>query len=94
VGRRHFSAGLAVTTSRLFVLLGIACALAIIVFRAQSLGLERAHLIQQRQAQAVTLAQFASTYSARLYDQSSRIGSEVGDYIKRTNPSPETLRAY
>jgi hypothetical protein len=45
-----------------FILLGLIAAFAIVAFRVQSLVTEREHVLQQRRAQAATLAQFAATY--------------------------------
>jgi two-component sensor histidine kinase len=67
----------ALTPRRVFILLGLIAAVAIVAFRTQSLVSEREHVLQQRRAQAATLAQFAATYSARLYDQSSRASREI-----------------
>lgn len=76
------------------MLLGLLAVGAIVTLRTQSLVAERANLLEQRQAQAVTLAQFAATYSARLYDQSSRVASEIVDHIRKDNPTDAGLHDY
>ena len=82
------------TPRRLFVLLGVLAALAIIAFRAQSLAVEREHILQQRRAQAVTLAQFAATYSARLYDESSRVADDVVRRLRNGDLQGAALHDY
>lgn len=82
------------TQPRLFVLLGVVAAAAIIGLRVQSLILERDQVLQQRQAQAATLAQLAATYSARLYDQSSRVAREVAAQVRAAEPDDGALQAY
>src|SRR5437763_14380286 len=64
------------TPKRLFVLLGILAALAVIAFRAQSLALEREHVLQQRRAPVAPLAQVAATASPRLSDPHSRVARD------------------
>lgn len=83
-----------VTQRRLFLLLGLLAALVIVVLRAQSLAAERQQILQQREAQAATLAQFAATYSARLYDQSGRVAREVAAFLRDSNPSDAELQRY
>ena len=82
------------TQRRLFVLLGILAAGVIIGLRVQTLIVEQAQVLSQRQAQAATLAQFAATYSARLYDQSGRVAQEVARHVRDENPSDAALHAY
>jgi len=88
------AAGPVLTPRRLFMLLGVLAALAIVAFRGQSLIVEREHILQQRHAQAATLAQFAATYSARLYDQSSRLAEEVAQHVRAHDLSDPALHAY
>lgn len=82
------------TPRRLFVVLGVLAALSIIGFRAQSLIGERAQVVQQKRAQAATLAQFAAAYSARLYDQSSRVARDVAAHLRDHPDSDDALHAY
>lgn len=94
-GGRRPSVSLAeLTPRRLFILLGLLAAVAIIGFRAESLLSERSQILQQRQAQAVTLAQFAASYSARLYDQSSAAASQVAAHVRTTKLSGPALHDY
>jgi two-component sensor histidine kinase len=88
------SGGLQLTQRRLFMLLGMLAVAAIIILRVQSLWAERTNVLEQRQAQATTLAQFAATYSARLYDQSGRVAREVAQYIRTNNPTDAALHDY
>lgn len=83
-----------VTQRRLFILLGLLAAVVVLAVKAHSLVVERDQILTQRQAQAGTLAQFAATYSARLYDQSARVAREVADYIHRERPDPAELQRY
>lgn len=85
---------LPVTPRRLFVLLGLLAAVAIIAFRVQSLWSDRERLLEQRATQATSLAQFAATYTSRLYDESARIAGQVNDYARDRQPSPRDLGAY
>ena len=82
------------TPRRLFIALGVLATLAIIAFRGESLLIERAQLLRQRQVQAGTLAQFAATYSARLYDQSSAVAKAVAEHLRSEPLSNEALRDY
>ena len=81
-----------VTPRRLIILLGLLAALAVIAFRVPSLLAERDRILQQRRAQAATLAQFAATYSARLYDQSSRVGQDVARRMRASPLTDEQLQ--
>jgi two-component sensor histidine kinase len=82
------------TPRRLFLLLGLLAALAIVLFRTQSLVREREHVLEQRRAQAVTLAQFAATYSARLYDESSRVADEVARRLRTSDLDDKALHNF
>jgi two-component sensor histidine kinase len=85
---------LRLTPKRLFLLFGLAFGLIVIGFRAQLLWSEHDQLLQQRTAQAAALARFGSTYSARIYDSSSRMASEFADFMREKHPSQEQLSAY
>jgi two-component sensor histidine kinase len=78
----------------LFLLLGLAFALIVIGFRVQLLWLERDHLLEQRQTQAAALARFGASYSARIYDSSSRLAAEIAEYIEQERPAPDALHSY
>lgn len=90
----HQTIALRVTPRRLFVLLGLLAAVVIIAFRVQSLMSDRARLLEQRAAQATSLAQFAATYTSRLYDESSRLAGQVNDHLHAHQPTPRELSAY
>jgi two-component sensor histidine kinase len=87
-------AGPWLTPRRLFMVLGVLAASAIVLFRIQSLAVEREHVLQQRRSQAVTLAQFAATYSARLYDESSRVADDVAHYMRANAVDDRTLHDF
>lgn len=87
-------AAFALTPSRLFVLLGFLAILGIVAFKVPSLIQERSDIVAQRQAQANTLAQFAATFSARLYDQSSRIARDVAATVRSRDLTPAELQDY
>ncbi len=91
---QNIGGGLWLTQRRLFVLIGVLAVGMIATLRTQSLIAERANVLEQRQAQAVTLAQFAATYSARLYDQSSRVANEIVDYIRKDDSTETALHDY
>lgn len=76
------------------MLLGVLALAVIVALRAQALMVERGHILDQRQAQAATLAQLAATYSARLYDQSSRVARDVAGHVRARNPPTAALHAY
>lgn len=82
------------TPRNLFLLIGLAFALFVVGLRVQILWLEREHLLEQRQTQAAALARFGASYSARIYDSSSRLTAEIADHIKAENPSPAALQDY
>jgi two-component system, sensor histidine kinase PdtaS len=82
------------TPRRLFIVLGVLSAVAVIGFRGQSLLSERKRLLEQREAQVATQAQLIATYTARLYDSSGRIAHDVAAKIRNEHPSPAALRAY
>jgi two-component sensor histidine kinase len=82
------------TPRHLFLLLGLAFAVIVVAFRGQILWLEREHLLEQRRAQATTLVRFGASYTARIYDASSRLATEVADHVRTDNPDPEQLAAF
>jgi two-component sensor histidine kinase len=85
---------MSLTPRNLFLLLGISFALIVVGFRLQLLFLERHHLLEQRQTQAASLARFGASYTARIYDSSSRLAREIAAHIDAEHPAPEALGAY
>jgi two-component system, sensor histidine kinase PdtaS len=74
--------------------LGAIAILAVAMLRLDALLRERAGILEQRQAQATTLAQFAASFSARLYDQSARVASDVEAQLRARDLSDAELHAY
>ncbi|HEY8573998.1 sensor histidine kinase [Phenylobacterium sp.] len=85
---------LLLTPGRLFVVLGLIAIVAIAAVRADALLAERRNVLQQRQAQAATLAQFAATYSSRLYDQSAALADTVAERLNGPELTGAELHRY
>jgi two-component sensor histidine kinase len=82
------------TPRRVFILLGVLAAVAIILFRGQALIAERERVLEQSETQVGSMAEATASYAARIYDSSGRLAQEVSDFVRRENPGPEAIRSF
>lgn len=83
-----------ITPRRLFILMGLLTAIAVIAFRAQALVSERTQILAQRQSELTSGTQSLATSVGRLYDSSGRLARSVSAYLSTADPAPADLEAY